>query len=94
MAGSCRGAYLAIFAGFWGLTWITGTKGTKGITGVIGIEGVTVWGERTCVGEEGISGELWDVDGELGELGVERNRTLTGVGIELGSSGCGLLSAR
>ena len=45
------------------------------------------------MGEEGIGGELWDVDGELGELGVERNRTLIGVGIELGSSGCGLMSA-
>ena len=88
MAGSCRGAYLAIFVGFWGLNWNTGTKGTKGITGVIGIEVVTVWGKRTRVGEEGISGELWDVDGELGELGLERNRTLTGVGIELGGSGC------
>jgi len=40
------------------------------------------------VGEEGMGGELWDVDGELGELGLDRNRTLTGVGIELGSSGC------
>lgn len=47
-----------------------------------------MWGKRTRVGEEGISGELWDVDGELGELGLERNRTLTGVGIELGGSGC------
>ena len=94
MAGNCRGAYLAIFAGFWGLTGTTGIRGTTGTTGVMGIEGVTVWGKRTCVGEEGIGGELWDVDGELGELGVERNRTLTGVGIELGSSNCGLISAK
>jgi len=94
LAGSCRGAYLAIFAGFWGLTWKTGTVRTTGITGVEGIEVITVWGEGTFVGEEGIGGEFWDVDGELGELGVERNRILTGVGIELGSSGCGLLSAK
>ena len=46
------------------------------------------------MGEEGIGGELWDVDGELGELGVERNKILTGVGIELGSSSCGLISAK
>ncbi len=46
------------------------------------------------MGEEGIGGELWDVDGELGELGVERNRTLTGVGMKLGSSDCELMSAR
>ena len=88
MAGSCRGAYLAIFAGFWGLTWKTGTVGTTGITGVKGIEVITVWGKRTCAGEEGMCGELWDVDGELGELGLDRNRTLTGVGVELGGSGC------
>ena len=88
MAGSCRGAYLAIFAGFWGLNWNTGTKGTKGITGVVGIEVVTVWGKSTRVGEEGINGELWEVDGELGELGLERNRTLTGVGTESRCSGC------
>ena len=88
MAGSWRGAYLAIFAGFWGLIWKTGTIGTTGITGVNGVEVVTVWGKRTCVGEEGMFGELRDVDGELGELGLDRNRTLTGVGIESGSSGC------
>ena len=84
MAGSYRGAYLAIFAGFWGLTWKTGIVRTTGITGVKGIEVTTVWGQGTCVGEEGIGGELWDVDGELGELGVERNRTLMGVEMGLG----------
>jgi len=39
------------------------------------------------VGDEEMFGELRDVDGELGELGLDRNRTLTGVGIESGSSG-------
>ena len=58
MAGSCRGAYLAIFTRFWGLTRTTGTKGVLGITGVIGTEGVTVWDKIMCVGEEGMGGEL------------------------------------
>ena len=58
MAGSCRGAYLAIFARFWGLIKATGTTGIIGTTGVIGTEGLTVLDKRTCVGENGIGGEL------------------------------------
>ena len=47
-----------------------------------------------CIGEEDVGGGLWDVDGELGELGVERNKTLIGVEIGLGWTVSGLKSAR
>ena len=81
-----------MFVGFWGLTWKTGAVGTPGITRVKGVEVMTVWGKRAWVGEEGTCGGLWEVEGELGELGVDRTKTLTGVEIESGSSACGPMS--
>ena len=37
-----------------------------------------------CAVDGGVKGGLWDVDGELGESKVDRNRTLIGVGTGLG----------
>jgi len=63
---------LAIF------TRISGTTGMNGTTGIIG--GVVV----VCVVNGGVETVLGKVGDEQGEVGVERNRTLTGVGKELG----------
>ena len=72
MAGNCRGAYLiAIFTRFGGLKRTSGTKGTMGTTWVTGIAEPRVLVKGVCVGDEDVGGGLRDVDGELGELGVE-----------------------
>jgi len=60
------------------------TSGTTGInvtTGTTGIIGVVV---VVCGVNEGVETTLGEVDDELGEVGVERNKTLTGVGTQLG----------
>ena len=76
LAGSCKGAYLlAIFAGISGTTGINGTTGTTGIIGVVVV---------VCEVNEGVEPVLEEVDDELGEVGFERNNTLTGVGIQVG----------
>ena len=78
LAGNCRGAYLlAILAGISGTTGINGTTGVTGITGVTGTLETTV--VLVCTVNEGVEGVLRDVDDELREIGVERNKTLTGV---------------
>ena len=48
------------------------------------MEGFRVLVKGICVGEEDVGGGLRDVDGEIGELGVERNNTLIGVKMGLG----------
>ena len=63
---------LAIFARISGTTRIKGTTGTTGIIGVV------------VVVNEGVETVLGEVGDEPGEVWVERNRTLTGVGIEMG----------
>ena len=50
-----------------------------GTTGVMGMVEVRVLVKGICVVEGGVKGGLLDVDDELGELGVDRNKTLIGV---------------
>ena len=70
---------------------MTGTIGISGTTGTIGTT-IVVMG--VCVVNGGVEGVLWEVDDEQGEVGVERNKTLTGVGTLLGRTALGLLSAK
>ena len=50
-----------------------------GTTGVTGVTEPRVLVKGVCAMDEDVGGGLWDVDGELGEPGVDRNRTLIGV---------------
>jgi len=63
---------------------LTGISGTTGINGTTGTEVTTVVVVVVCAVNGGVEGLLWDVDDEQGEIGVERNKTLTGVGTQLG----------
>ena len=70
---NCKGAYLlAIFTGIDGMT---GTAGRVVITLVVVV---------VCTVNGGVEKVLGEVDDEQGEVGVERNRTLSGVGKQLG----------
>ena len=65
---------------------LIGTNGAAGITSVTGLIGWVTSGElfeRVCADGEDGRGGLWGVDGELGELGVDRKRTLQGVGMRI-----------
>ena len=55
-----------------------------GTTGVTGVADPRVLVKGVCVVDEDVGGGLRDVDGELGELGVDRKRTLIGVEMGLG----------
>jgi len=68
-----------MYAGFIGLNGMNGITGTMGTTGVMGMVEVRVLVKGICVVEGGVKGGLLDVDDELGELGVDRNKTLIGV---------------
>jgi len=73
-----------MIAGFRGLTGIIGTTGTTSTTGVRGTVETRVLVKGICAVDEGVKEGLWEVDDELGESRLDRNRTLTGVGIGLG----------
>ena len=55
--------------------------------GLIGTNGTAASGrlvKEVCAVDADVRGGLCDVDGELGEPGVDRKRTLQGVGMRLG----------
>ena len=58
---------------FTGISGTTGINGTSGTTGIIGV-----------VVNGGLEMVLKEVDDEQGEVGVEQNKTLTGVEKQLG----------
>jgi len=63
---------------FIGISGTTGMNGTAGTTRIIGVVVVV------CVVNRGVETVLGEVDDEQGEVGVERNKTLTGVEKQLG----------
>jgi len=65
--------------GFVGLIGINGVTGTMGTTGVMWMVEVRVLVNGICVVGGGVKGRLLGVDDELGESGVDRNKTLIGV---------------
>jgi len=64
-----------------------GITSTTGMTGITGITGTTVktvvFAKGVCSKNGEVEGVLSDVDDEVGETGVDRNKTLTGVGTAL-----------
>lgn len=60
---------------------MTGTTAISGTTRTIG---TTVVVMVVCAVNGGVEGVIWELDDEQGEVGVEQNKTLTGVGTLLG----------
>ena len=58
---------------------MNGVTGTMGATGVMGMVEVRVLVKGICAVEVGVKGGLLGVDEELGDSGVDRNKTLIGV---------------
>ena len=63
------------------MTGMSGTPKVRGITGITGEEGVV---EVVGIWDRGVAELLGEGGDEPGELGVDRNKTLTGVGTPIG----------